>query len=126
MQPAAQRGILNNKSTPSFHRSEAAPAVEMAENSCIGGSENDNSTTKTTNFTGSNINIASYLVGMHSDPTNELMAPTEANFFPFENSLHHASAQDEDGSSDTPPPLGELLEIQNNSNPSPLTLLSKC
>jgi len=125
MHPAAQSGILNNNSTTSIHCFEAAPAVEMAKNSRIGGSENDNSTTKTTNFTGS-INIASYLVGMCSDPTNELMAPTEADFFPFENSLHHASAQDEDESSDPPPPLGELLEIQNNSNPSPLTLLSKC
>jgi len=38
--------------------------------------------------------------------------------------LHHASTQNEDESSDPLLPLGELLEIQNHSNPSPLTLPS--
>ena len=51
MHPAAQSGILDNNSTPSIHRFEAAPAVEMAENSSIDSSENYNRTTKTTNFT---------------------------------------------------------------------------
>ena len=46
MHPAAQSGILDNNSTPSIHRFEAATAVEMAKNSHVGGSENDNSTTK--------------------------------------------------------------------------------
>ena len=124
MHPAAQSRILDKNSTPSIHCFEAAPAVEMAKNSHIGGSENDNSTTKTTNFTGSNFNIASYLVGMHSDPTNELMTPTEADFFPFENSSHCACAQDVDDTSNPLPPLRELLEIQSNSKTSPLTLPS--
>jgi len=52
------------------------------------------------------------------------MAPTEADFFTFENSSHHACMQDEDDSYNPLLPLGELLEIQNNSNPSPLTLPS--
>ena len=117
MHPAAQSRILDKNSTPSIHCFEAAPAVEMAENPCIGGSENDNSMAKTTNFTRSNIIIASYLVGICSDPTNELMAPTEAGFFPFNNSLHNASVQDEDDSSDPPPPLRELLEYKTAPTP---------
>ena len=50
MHPEAQSRILNNNSTPSFHRFEAAPAVEMAKNSSVDGSENDDRTTKTTDF----------------------------------------------------------------------------
>ena len=53
------------------------------------------------------------------------MAPKKrSRLFPFENSSHHAPAQDEDDSSDPLPPLRELLKIQNYPNPSPLTLLS--
>ena len=33
MHTAAQSGILNNNSTPSFHHFEVAPAVGMAKNS---------------------------------------------------------------------------------------------
>jgi len=62
MHPAAQSRILNNSSTPLCHHFEAAPAVKMAKNSHDDGSENGNRTAKTTNFTRSNINIASYLV----------------------------------------------------------------
>jgi len=46
MHPAAQSRILDNNSTPSFHCLEAAPVVEMAKNSSINGSENDNRTAK--------------------------------------------------------------------------------
>ena len=50
MHPAAQSRKLNNISTPSFHHFEAAPGVDMAKNSSVDGSENDNRIAKTTNF----------------------------------------------------------------------------
>jgi len=47
MHPATQSGILDNNSTPAFHRFEAAPTVDIAKNSSIDSSENDDRTAKT-------------------------------------------------------------------------------
>ena len=100
----------------------------MAKNSCVNVSEYDNRTAKTTNFTRSNIDIVSYLVGMPSGPLFGLMTPTEADFFSVKNSSPHAllcaiCMQDKDDSSDAPLLLlRDLLEIQNNSLPSSTTI----